>query len=389
MLAALQPARHRGRAPPRPAPTISTPAFHAAATRPPCVNLDSWAMPPSLLDALAARPRRHAGFPCYRGRHGPVRRRSPGRRGRTGAAADLAARFRLPVLTGARRDRAIADRRGGGARPCRPRPRRSDRRRRAQPRRQRATSRPRRPMPLRRSGCRCLAHCRAMRRSPCRSAISAWCRPPSTAISRALSTVSPTWPSATSISTHRRGRGADRSARGGPRRAALPPPGQRIALASDAAFTFVYAHVLAGWRRAGAEIVAVLAACRRAAAAILRCLLATGRLPGTRMPAHLPPPAYFVTGCGASPRPARCMANAAATWCWAKPWSMRAGTRHAMTGLLSHVTSFAARKLHLGYRGARLCDDGALGKRGADIRGHEFHYASAGLARRRCALCGD
>jgi cobyrinic acid a,c-diamide synthase len=35
----------------------------------------------------------------------------------------------------------------------------------------------------------------------------------------------------------------------------LAPPGQRIALAADAAFTFVYAHVLDGWRRAGAEIV--------------------------------------------------------------------------------------------------------------------------------------
>src|SRR5207247_465952 len=41
-----------------------------------------------------------------------------------------------------------------------------------------------------------------------------------------------------------------------PVRATLAPPGQCIALASDAAFTFVYAHVLDGWRRAGAEIVA-------------------------------------------------------------------------------------------------------------------------------------
>ncbi|MDP1092160.1 hypothetical protein Q6316_28305, partial [Klebsiella pneumoniae] len=37
--------------------------------------------------------------------------------------------------------------------------------------------------------------------------------------------------------------------------AALPPPGQRIALAEDAAFTFVYPHVAAHWRNAGAEIV--------------------------------------------------------------------------------------------------------------------------------------
>jgi cobyrinic acid a,c-diamide synthase len=46
-----------------------------------------------------------------------------------------------------------------------------------------------------------------------------------------------------------------------------------------------------------------------------------------------------------------------------------AGARHAMTGLLSHTTSFAKRKLHLGYREATLPDS-------ARIRGHEFHYAS-------------
>src|SRR5262249_52798146 len=36
---------------------------------------------------------------------------------------------------------------------------------------------------------------------------------------------------------------------------ALPPPGNRIALAADAAFSFIYPHVLEGWRRAGAEIM--------------------------------------------------------------------------------------------------------------------------------------
>ncbi len=37
--------------------------------------------------------------------------------------------------------------------------------------------------------------------------------------------------------------------------AALPPPGQRIALAEDAAFTFLYPHHALTWRAAGAEIV--------------------------------------------------------------------------------------------------------------------------------------
>ena len=35
----------------------------------------------------------------------------------------------------------------------------------------------------------------------------------------------------------------------------LPPPGQRIALARDAAFGFAYEHMIADWRSAGAEIV--------------------------------------------------------------------------------------------------------------------------------------
>ncbi len=47
-----------------------------------------------------------------------------------------------------------------------------------------------------------------------------------------------------------------------------------------------------------------------------------------------------------------------------------------MTGLLGHATSFAKRKLHLGYRSARLLSDTVLGGKGAIVRGHEFHYAS-------------
>ena len=52
------------------------------------------------------------------------------------------------------------------------------------------------------------------------------------------------------------------------------------------------------------------------------------------------------------------------------------GVSHRMTGLLGHATSFADRKLHLGYREARLLASGPLGREGARLRGHEFHYAS-------------
>ena len=39
-------------------------------------------------------------------------------------------------------------------------------------------------------------------------------------------------------------------------------------------------------------------------------------------------------------------------------------------------SDLAKRKLHLGYRTARLLADDPLGVRGSLIRGHEFHYAS-------------
>jgi cobyrinic acid a,c-diamide synthase len=157
--------------------------------------------------------------------------------------------------------------------------------------------------------------------------------------------------------------------------AGLPPPGQRIAVASDAAFTFMYPHLRDGWRRAGAEIVTFspLAgesppddcdACwlpggypelhAGALAQADRFKEGLRRFAATR-PVHGECGGYMVLGEG--------LVDAR-------------GTRHAMAGLLGHATSFASRKLHLGYREARLLADGVLGQAGSIIRGHEFHYAT-------------
>jgi cobyrinic acid a,c-diamide synthase len=46
-----------------------------------------------------------------------------------------------------------------------------------------------------------------------------------------------------------------------------------------------------------------------------------------------------------------------------------------MAGLLGHVTSFAQRRMNLGYRRARLLADAPIGRAGTVVRGHEFHYA--------------
>jgi cobyrinic acid a,c-diamide synthase len=78
-------------------PDYIDPAFHQATTGRASFNLDSWAMPPSLLDALVAKGAARADLlivegvmGLYDGIEAPARR--------TGATADLAARFRLPVL---------------------------------------------------------------------------------------------------------------------------------------------------------------------------------------------------------------------------------------------------------------------------------------------------
>ena len=52
------------------------------------------------------------------------------------------------------------------------------------------------------------------------------------------------------------------------------------------------------------------------------------------------------------------------------------GGRHAMAGLLPLTTSFAQRKLHLGYRRIELLADTPIGKAGSLLTGHEFHYSS-------------
>jgi cobyrinic acid a,c-diamide synthase len=52
------------------------------------------------------------------------------------------------------------------------------------------------------------------------------------------------------------------------------------------------------------------------------------------------------------------------------------GVRYPMAGLLGLETSFAKRRMHLGYRRAELAVPMPGAGVGAALRGHEFHYAS-------------
>src|SRR5215510_7781056 len=72
-------------------------AFHAAATGAASINLDSWAMPPTLLDALIMGIANRADMLVIEGAMG-LFDGVASEPGRSGATADIAARFRLPVL---------------------------------------------------------------------------------------------------------------------------------------------------------------------------------------------------------------------------------------------------------------------------------------------------
>lgn len=52
------------------------------------------------------------------------------------------------------------------------------------------------------------------------------------------------------------------------------------------------------------------------------------------------------------------------------------GARHEMVGLLGLETSFAKRRIHLGYRLAELATAMPGHQAGARLRGHEFHYST-------------
>ncbi|MCX5513087.1 cobyrinic acid a,c-diamide synthase [Kaistia algarum] len=354
-------------------PDYIDPAFHAAASGAPSFNLDSWAMAPPLLDGLLQLSSQDADLLLIEGALGLFDGVSgpPGRRGST---ADLAARFRLPVIlvhdvsgqsqtvaailrgmmlhdpdvrvagvilnrVGSERHRRLVEEAVGaiglpvlGALP-----------------RQADLQLPERHLGLVQAGedaaigATIARIADSIERHCDLDAIAALALPP------ALADASPAAP-------------------------ALPPPGQRIALASDAAFSFLYPHVIAGWRAAGARLVPFSPLADEAPPSNCDACWLPGGYPELHA-ARIASAETFLGGlrrfaearpvhgeCGGHMVLGRALVDAD-------------GVRHTMAGLLDHVTSFAERRLHLGYRVATLSGDGILGQAGTILRGHEFHYS--------------
>ncbi|MGI8568025.1 MAG: cobyrinate a,c-diamide synthase [Methylocella sp.] len=156
---------------------------------------------------------------------------------------------------------------------------------------------------------------------------------------------------------------------------ALPPPAQRIAIARDVAFSFLYPHILAGWRNSGADIAFFSPLANEPPPD--HCDLCW--LPGGYPELHaglIAGAARFLDGLRrfAETRPIH--GECGGYMVLGRSLTDQAGHPHRMAGLLGASFSFAKRKLHLGYRQACLAGAHPLGAKGSPLRGHEFHYAT-------------
>lgn len=352
-------------------PDYIDPAFHSAATGAPAFNLDSWAMGPGQRAALVATAAPSGELLVVESAMG-LFDGVAGEPGRCGAGADLAAQFRLPVvlvldvtgqsqtaaavargfvghapgveIAGVVLNRVASERHRAGVAPA-----------------------------LEASGIPLLG---ALPRDPGLvmperhlGLVQAQEHPALAALFDRVADLAETHLDLDRIIALASGPVLDAAAA----EPLLQPPGQRIALARDAAFSFIYPHHLQQWRAAGCEIAffSPLAdepppeACdvcwlpggypelhAPALAAATRFKAGLQRFAATR-PVHGECGGYMVLG--------RTLEDAA-------------GETHEMTGLLSHATSFARRKLNLGYRRAEFLGPSPFGA--SVVRGHEFHYAS-------------
>ena len=153
----------------------------------------------------------------------------------------------------------------------------------------------------------------------------------------------------------------------------LPPLGQRIAIARDDAFAFLYPHWLIGWRAAGAELTFFSPLADEQPDAFADAVFLPGGYPelhGARLAAA----ARFKAGLiDAQNRGTLIYGECGGFMVLGETLTDKAGASHAMTGLLPVSTRIDRPKRTLGYR--RLSHGSPL-PWPQSLNGHEFHYSS-------------
>ena len=155
----------------------------------------------------------------------------------------------------------------------------------------------------------------------------------------------------------------------------VTPPGQRIALARDAAFSFIYPHVLEGWRASGAEILPFSPLADEAPSDDADVCWLPGGYPELHA-GKIASNGRFRDALNAFAQTRPIHGECGGYMVLGQGLTDAGGLRHEMTGLVGLETSFARRRMHLGYRQAELMAGMPGHAPGECLRGHEFHYAS-------------
>ncbi|WP_090197544.1 cobyrinate a,c-diamide synthase [Yoonia tamlensis] len=151
------------------------------------------------------------------------------------------------------------------------------------------------------------------------------------------------------------------------------PPAQNIAIARDAAFAFCYPHMIADWHNAGANLSFFSPLANEPAPAADFIYLPGGypELHAGRLAANM----CFLDSLRQSG--AQIYGECGGYMVLGQTITDADGQSHTMAGLLGLETSFASRKLHLGYRTLQATQGPMRGS----WAGHEFHYATTRKAR--------
>jgi cobyrinic acid a,c-diamide synthase len=156
----------------------------------------------------------------------------------------------------------------------------------------------------------------------------------------------------------------------------LPPLGQRTAVAQDAAFVFAYRHLLDGWRNQGAELLPFSPLADEPPSPSADAVYLPGGYPELHA-GRLASAARFLDGLrAAASRHIPIYGECGGYMVLGRTLEDSDGVTHPMAGLLPLDTSFAKRRLHLGYRHATTATATPFGSAGTVLRGHEFHYSS-------------
>ena len=155
-----------------------------------------------------------------------------------------------------------------------------------------------------------------------------------------------------------------------PRR--LSPLGQRISIARDIAFEFAYPHMLNDWRTQGTELSFFSPLANEAPREDCDAVFLPGGYPELHA-GTLSQAGQFLSGLrSAAARGAIIYGECGGYMVLGDGLVDAQGERHAMAGLLSHSTSFAQKKMHLGYRAITPESNPVWTM---PLQGHEFHMS--------------